>query len=156
MFNIILGLHSILRWVILILLLVNIIRHFLALNQPFTGLDKKLGLWLMISAHLTLLIGIYLWFTGTWGYQLIENVGMGEVMKNDVYRFWVVEHLTGMLIAIILITLGKGIAKKKLEDPVKHKRTLWYFLIALIVILISVPWPFRVPGIGRALLPGTH
>ena len=156
MYTIILGLHSILRWVILILLLGNIFRHFLALNQPFSALDKKIGLWLMIAAHTTLLIGIYLWFTGAWGFQLIENNGISTVMKNNVYRFWAVEHITGMLIAIILITIGKGVAKKNLPDPVKHKRTLWFFLFALFIILITAPWPFRVPGIGRPLLPGMH
>jgi len=152
-YNILLVLHSLLRWIILILLLINIIRHFSAVNKPFTVRDKKLGLWLMIAAHTTLLIGLYQWFVGPWGYQLIKSVGMSEVMKNNVYRFWAVEHITGMLIAIILITIGKAVARKNFTDTAKHKRTAWLFTIALIIILITIPWPFR-EGIGWPLLPG--
>ncbi len=152
-YNILLVLHNLLRWVILILLLVNIFRNFSAINKPFTAGDKKAGLWLMISAHITLVIGLYQWFTGPWGYQLIKNIGMSEVMKNDVYRFWAVEHIIGMLIAIILITIGKGVARKNLPDVIKHKRSAWLYTIALIIILITIPWPFR-EGIGRPLIPG--
>ncbi len=152
MYDILLILHNLLRWVILILLLVNIFRHFSAIHQPFTVGDKKSGLMLMIAAHITLLIGLYQWFAGPWGLELVKNAGMGEVMKNSVYRFWVVEHPTGMILAIILITLGKGVAKKKLPDSTKHKRAAWLFTIALLIILATVPWPFR-EGIGRPFLP---
>jgi hypothetical protein len=118
-------------------------------RKPFTRGDKKTGLFLMISAHIQLLIGIYQWFVGDWGYKLIRNAGgLSEVMKNPVWRFWTVEHTTGMLVAIILITIGRGVSKKNLPDTVKHKRTFWLFLIALIIILAVVPWPGRV-GIER-------
>jgi len=86
------------------------------------------------------------------GLELIQNVGMSEVMKNPVYRFWVVEHNIGMLIAIILITIGRGAAKKNISDQAKHKKSFWFFLIALILILASVPWPGR--EVARPLFPG--
>jgi hypothetical protein len=69
-------------------------------------------------------------------------------MKDSVARFYAVEHMTGMLIAIILITIGRGVSKKDIPDGVKHKRTFWFFLVALVIILASVPWPFRA-GIAR-------
>jgi hypothetical protein len=71
-------------------------------------------------------------------------------MKNPAQRFWVIEHNTGMLIAIILITIGRGVSRKNLPDLSKHRRTFWFFLIALLIILASVPWPGR-EGIGRPL-----
>ena len=43
MYQGLLHLHSLLRWIILILLVVNIVRHFTASNKPFTATDKKLG-----------------------------------------------------------------------------------------------------------------
>ncbi len=148
-----LHLHNLLRWIILILLLVNIVRHFTAANNPFTATDKKLGLFLMIAAHTTLLLGIYQWFAGAWGFQNIQNLGMGVVMKDSVYRFWAVEHLTGTLIGIVLITLGKGVAKKNFPDAVKHKRSAILYLLALVIILAVVPWPFR-EAIARPWFPG--
>jgi hypothetical protein len=153
MYTGLLHLHNLLRWIILILLVINIVRHFTAANSPFTATDKKLGLFLMIAAHTTLLLGIYQWFAGSWGFQNIQNLGMAVVMKDSVYRFWAVEHLTGTLIGIILITLGKGVAKKNIPDAVKHKRSAILFLLALVVILAVVPWPFR-EAIARPWFPG--
>ena len=147
-------LHNFLRWAIIILLFLNIVRHVIAQNKPFTSADKKLGLLLMIAAHTTLLLGLYQYFTGSTGFALIKEYGMSEVMQNSVYRFWAIEHITGMLIAIILITIGRGVAKKPLSDDKKHKKSLFFFLAALIIILLSVPWPWRVEGIGRPIFPG--
>jgi hypothetical protein len=145
------------RWVILILLLVAIFKAFTGMNsrQAYTNGDKKVSLFLMISAHIMLLLGLYQWIVGPWGLRNIQSLGFGEVMKNGISRFWAVEHFAGMLIAIILITIGKGVGKKNLPDKTKHKKAFWYFIIALFIILLTVPWPFR-EGIGRPLVPGQH
>jgi hypothetical protein len=144
-------LHNFLRWVILLLLIVAIIRHLKGMtgNKPFTNGDRKTGLFLMISTHIQFLIGIIQYFVGDWGYKLLQNsTGMGEVMKNSSQRFWIVEHPVTMLLAVIFITVGRGVSKKNLPDNIKHKRTFWFFLVALILILAGVPWPGR-EGIGR-------
>ena len=122
-------------------------------GKPFTAADKKAGLFLLIASHTTLLIGLYQWIVGPWGLKNIQNVGFSAVMKDPVYRFYGIEHMTGMIIAIVLITIGRRASKKNIPDAVKHKKTFWFFLIALVIILASVPWPFRA-GIGRPLLPG--
>jgi hypothetical protein len=153
MYTGLLHLHNFLRWVILVLLLVNIIRHLSSVNKPFTAMDKKLGLWLMIAAHTTLLLGLYQYFTGGSG-EYIRQYGMETVMQNSVYRFWAIEHITGMIIAITLITVAKGIAKKTYSDSVKHKRSAMLFIAALLIIIAVVPWPGREEGIGRAIFPG--
>ena len=155
MYTGLLHLHNLLRWVILILLVIAIIKSFSGMTgkKPFTKGDKKTGLFLMIAAHIQLLIGLYEWFFGAWGLKLIRNVGMGEAMKEPAYRFWTVEHITGMLIAIILITIGRGASKKNISDRAKHSKTFWFFLIAFILILAVVPWPFR-EAIARPLFPG--
>ena len=154
MYNYLLYLHSIMRWIILILLLVNIYQNIARANKPFNKRDATLGLLLMIAAHITLLIGIYQWFAGDLGFQLIKNAGMAAVMKDAASRFWAVEHITGMVIAIILITVGRGVSKKTYDDNKKHKRSALFYIIALVIILATVPWPFR-EGIGRPWFPGT-
>ncbi len=58
-----------------------------------------------------------------------------------------------MLIAIVLITIGRSAAKKNIPDAAKFKRSFWFYLIALLIILATVPWPFRA-GIGRPWLEG--
>ena len=153
MYNGLLLLHSLLRWAILILLLVAIVKSYsgMTAGKPFSAGDRKVGLFLMISAHTTLLVGLYLWFFGPWGVANIGNLGFGAVMKDRVLRYYAVEHTAGMLIAIVLITIGRGVAKKRIPDVVKYKRTFWFFLIALVIILATAPWPFRA-GIGRPWL----
>jgi hypothetical protein len=117
-------------------------------GRSFAEGDRKLSLFLMIVAHTTLLLGLVLWFFGQFGLSLALDNGMGMVMQNSVMRYWVVEHFVGMLIAIVLITIGRGVAKKSIPDPAKFKRAFWLFLVALIIILATVPWPFRA-GVGR-------
>jgi len=143
MYNGLLHLHNILRWLVLLFLLI-------ALFQAFTkkmGLRKS-SLWLMICAHTTLLLGLYQWFAGELGFKLIKASGFSAVMKDDASRFWAVEHILGMLIAIIMITIARGKAK-----VLNYRASSWLYLIALIIILAVVPWPFR-EGIGRPWFPG--
>ncbi len=149
-----LHLHSFLRWIILILLLVAIYKSFTDRNKAFTLGHKKTGMFLMICADIMLLLGLYQWITGPWGLKSIQANGMSGVMKNSVLRFFAIEHLIGMLIAIILIHVGYSYSKKNIPDAVKHKKVLIFFGIALLVILISIPWPFRLVGSGRAWFPG--
>lgn len=154
MYQGLLHLHNIGRWVVIILLLVAIVRSLNGMtgNKPFTNGDKKTGLFLMIAAHTMLLIGLFQWFAGPWGFQNIQRLGMKAVMQDNVYRFWAVEHMTGMLLGIILITIGRGSARKKISDKAKHKRSFWFYFIAFIVIAATVPWPFR--EVSRPLFPG--
>jgi hypothetical protein len=142
-----LHLHNLLRWVIIILLLVTIVQAFTK-NQGI----KKSSLWLLIAAHVTLVIGLYQWATSDKvGYIILKNVGnFGDVMKDSFARFWVVEHLTGTLLAIILITIARGKAK-----VFNYKAASWLYVIALILILAVVPWPFR-HLVGRPWFPGMH
>lgn len=140
-----LHLHNILRWIILLLLLVAIFQAFIK-NRGI----KKSSLWLLITAHTTIILGFYQWFTGNFGLKLIKDSGFAAVMKDSAARFWAVEHFAGMLIAIILITAARGKAK-----ALNYKAATWLYLIALILILVSIPWPFR-EGIGRPWFPGVN
>jgi hypothetical protein len=155
MYNGLLHLHNFLRWVILIFLVIAVIRHLIGMtsNRKFTTTDRKIDTILMTTAHIQFLIGLYQWFAGPWGYKLLANVSMAEIMANKAYRFWVVEHNTGMLIAIVLITIGRGVFRKNISDEKKHRRAFWLFTFALLLIIASVPWPFR-EIIGRPWFPG--
>jgi hypothetical protein len=150
-------LHNFLRWVILILLVLSIIKAWSGWQQKkvFSQGDRKTWLFTLIAAHITLLIGLYQWLFGRYG---LVSPGVPDgvsVMKDKFYRFFLVEHPTGMIISILLITLGYGMAKKAVSDETKYKKAFWYFFIALLVILITVPWPFR-EIVGRPLFPGMH
>ena len=155
MYNGILHLHNLLRWVILLFIVIAIVKSFAGMNgnKPFTKGDKTIGLILMIAAHITFLVGIYQWIAGDLGLKAIQSAGFGAVMKNSNPRFWAIEHPVGMLLAIILITVGRRQSKAPISDGAKHKRTFWYYLVALIIIIGTVPWPFR-ESVARPWFPG--
>jgi hypothetical protein len=149
MYTVILHFHSSLRWIVLLLLVIVFIRSFTAGNRPFTDTDKKFGLYAMIACDIMLLIGLYQWLTGNWGMKSFQNNGMKEVMQNPVLRFYAIEHTIGMLIAILMVHIGRVYVKKDIPDSTKHKRTLLFFGLALLIVLVSLPWPFREAGAGR-------
>jgi hypothetical protein len=120
-------------------------------GKPFSEGDRKVGLFLMMAAHTTFLVGLILWLIGPLGLADIRDFGFGVVMKDRILRYYAVEHFAGMLIAIVLITIGRGVAKKNIPDAAKFKRSFWLFLVALIIILVTIPWPFR-EGIGKPWL----
>ena len=132
-------LHSANRYVLLALLLIVIITSFQKWkgNKEYTKQDDKLNLLTFIFTHIQLVLGLVLYFKSNW-VQFNENT-----MSNALLRFFTMEHLVGMLVAIILITIGRIKGKKIVDSTKRHKLTFRYFFIALIVMIASIPWPFR-------------
>jgi hypothetical protein len=149
---VLLQVHNVFRWIILVLLLLSIIQSFRGWrkNRELRDGDAKLWLFTMVSAHITLLVGLYLLFFGRFG---VLSAGLPEgvhLMKDKFYRFFWIEHPVGMVIATALITIARGTVKKQIKDPQKYKRAFWLFLAAMIVILAMIPWPGR-DVVGRSL-----
>ncbi len=144
MYNILLRSHSGLRWVLLGLLLTAIFRSVSGMSsgRKFEALDDKLSLFSLISAHIQLLLGLTLYFISPLVKAAME-VGMGAAMKDSMLRFWLVEHIFGMIIGIALITIGRIAAKKAATDKEKFKKIAIYFGLGLFLILATIPWPFR-------------
>ncbi len=147
-----LHLHNFMRWVILVLLIITIARSLGGMNsgKVFTPGHRKTALFLMIATDIQLLLGLYLYISKGWFNALTSG---GGVMSNAYSRFFAVEHLLGMLIALILIHVGYANTKKDIPDAAKYKKLFWFSLIALIVILVSIPWPFR-EAVARPWFPG--
>ncbi|MCB9283922.1 MAG: cytochrome B [Lewinellaceae bacterium] len=139
MLNIIQHVHSGLRWVVLILLIWAAFSAFKNWRSgaSFTDSDRKRGLFTMIAAHFQLLFGVVLYFISPY----VKFTA--ETMKDPVARFYTVEHISLMLIAIVLITLGYLRAKRQTTDTARFKTQFYFFAIALLLILVAIPWPFR-------------
>ncbi|MCT4581984.1 MAG: hypothetical protein N4A35_11235 [Flavobacteriales bacterium] len=129
--------HSGLRWLLLVALIFAIFNAFSKKkNGTFEAKDKMISLLAFILSHIQLLIGL--------GLYVMEKRWTGfSHMKVAPLRFYAVEHTLGMLIAIVLITIGYSKSKKATEDSQKFGKIAIYYLIALVLILISIPWPFR-------------
>ena len=71
-------------------------------------------------------------------------------MKEPYTRFFTMEHMSMMLLAWILVHVGRVAVKKAGTDAAKHKKMLIFFGLAILLILASVPWPFR-DAIGKPM-----
>ncbi|GCC52364.1 hypothetical protein SanaruYs_26010 [Chryseotalea sanaruensis] len=126
--------HSGLRYLVLVLLLVVIVRSLAGFlrNKPFSQLDNALSLGLLITTHIQFLLGLVLYF-------MSPNVQFnGNTMKDGALRYWAVEHLVGMLIAVVLITIARSTAKRMSESLAKHKRLAIFNSIALLIIIATI------------------
>ncbi|RQO30904.1 hypothetical protein DBR32_09335 [Taibaiella sp. KBW10] len=147
--------HSLLRYLIIIVAIWAIIKAASGMSggKSYTKSDQRPGLFYLIFMDLQLVVGLLLYVMGNFGIKQIQALGMGEVMKNGVARFFVMEHTLGMLLALILVHIGYANTKKAgLSDQKKFSKSFWCFLISFIVILASIPWPFR--ELGRGWMPG--
>ncbi len=136
--NMLIHAHSGLRYVVLGLLIASIVEAYSKWKTDDQG-DSKIYLFAFISAHTQLLIGLIL-------YMMSPKVDFSQ-MSVALFRFFSVEHAFMMLIAIALITIGR-IKAKKLTGGDKHRTVLFFYLLALVIILVAIPWPFRGLGSG--------
>lgn len=128
--------HSGLRWVAIILLLLAIINAFTA--KTFEKKHKMINLFTMITLHTQLIIGLVQYFITSGKVKFFDGW-----MKEAAFRFYGMEHLMGMLIAIVLITVGYSKSKRGTTDSEKFKPIKLFYLIGFILIIASIPWPFR-------------
>ena len=133
MYNAFIHTHSGLRWIVLLLIIACVIAAAGALGgKPLSASVKKLSFFALISTHVQTVIGLVLYFISP--YVQFSS----ETMKNDQYRFYTMEHILMMFIAVVLVTIGNRQAKVG-----NGKKMFWYYFIALVIILAAIPWPFR-------------
>lgn len=126
--------HSAIRYIVLLALLIVVIASLVGwLNRkPFTATNNKLGLILFIATHTQLLIGLILYFVSPF-------VKFGSTTMSDkMTRYWTVEHIFGMLAAVVLITLARTTSKRMSDDNAKHKRMFIFNFVALVVIVTII------------------
>lgn len=143
--NILIHAHSGLRWVALILLLVTVFKALAGWRgkKHFVKSDQLLSSLTVISLHIMLVLGLALYVFGPNTKIAFATEGM---MGNSFARFWAIEHIVGMLVGIFFVTMGRVRMKRAIDEIAKHKFIFIYYLIGLLLILASIPWPFR--GVG--------
>ena len=145
--------HNILRWAVLLFGFWAVIKAIGGVTgkKNYSGSDNKTGLFFMISCDIQLLLGLILYFSNSW-FDMMKN-NAAETMKNGAMRFFAMEHALMMIIAWLLVHVGRSMVKRADTDAQKHKRSLIFYGIALLIILAMIPWPFRQAGIGRQWFP---
>jgi len=91
----------------------------------------------MIFAHVQLTLGLVMYFMSP-KVQFVSGM-----MKEPMWRFYGMEHLVGMILAVVLITIGKKKSESTELPGDKHGRIRLYYTVALLLIIAFIPWPFR-------------
>lgn len=153
MYTPILVLHSLLRWLVLLAGLLAVARAVGGVNtrRPWTPVDDKAGVWFTIALDVQLLLGLVL-YGALSPVTASAFVDMAAAMREASVRFFAVEHPFGMIVAIALVHIGRVRIRKAATSEQRHRSALVFFGLAMLVILLSVPWP--IGPAARPLLRG--
>jgi hypothetical protein len=136
----VLTVHNYLRWLVVVAAVASVVCAFLGKfrNRPFKPGGRKFGAIYTGLLDLQLLIGIYLYATSPIVKAALAN--MAVAMKQKELRFFAVEHLTTMLIAVVLAHIGSVRSKRAPNDQAAYSRALFWFLASTIVLFLGIPW----------------
>ena len=134
--------HNLLRWLVLASLLVAIYKAYkgYVTKSLFIKSDTAIRSWAAAIANIQLIAGIGLYIQSPLIKYFMSN--FTTAIKNFDVTFFAVVHSVLMLIAISLISFGAARSKRKQTDREKFKTMLVWFVVALAIIVITVPWPF--------------
>jgi hypothetical protein len=152
MYTGLLHLHNVTRWLVLLAALYAIIisvRGLLA-NKTWTKSDQRAGLIYSSILALQLVIGIILYIISPVVQSGLRD--MATAMQNSQIRFFVVEHFTLMILAVIVGQLGYSLSKRAATDKAKFTRSSIGYVLATVLVLFGIPWPWL--DYGRSLFPG--
>lgn len=148
-YQILLGIHNVVRWVIVITAVITIASTFSALGgkKGWNTRLSKYGLIYTIALDTQMLIGILLYFVFSPLTKAFFS-DIGNSMSNATLAFFGVEHILIMIVAIALAHIGYSAGKKDLSDETKLRRSAIFYTLSLLLILLGIPWT------SRPLFPG--
>ena len=133
--------HNMFRWLVLIAMVLAVVFAFAGWfgKRDWKKTDKVTGLLLVIFMDIQFLVGIVL-------YAFVSPItkaafaDFGSAMSNPSLRFYAVEHITLMIIAWVLVHIGRSKSKKAARPVKQHRAAAIYYTISLILILAAIPW----------------
>ncbi len=138
--------HNALRWLILVVGVLAIVKAGQGLTgrRPYAA-ARRLGVIFMALLHVQLLTGLVLFVIS----PLVRTAmtDMQATMADGAVRFFIAEHPTLMVIAVAVMTNGSIVAKNAPDDARRHRKLLVFTTVTLLLLLAGIPWQ-------RALVPG--
>ncbi len=150
MYSVLLSIHSLVRWLVLLSLLFAVYRSYSGWrsNRSYSKWDDRTRHLTATIAHIQLMLGLWLYFVSPVVDYFLKNF-MEAVHMREI-RFFGMEHITMMVIAIGLLTIGSIKVKRRETDHQKFKTMFIWYLIILLIIFLSIPWSFS-PFTSRPL-----
>ena len=150
MYSVLLSIHSLMRWLVLISLVFAVYRAYSGWrsNKSFSKLDDRTRHITATIIHVQFTLGVWLYFVSPVVDYFLKN--FREAVHMREIRFFGMEHITMMTVAVTLLTIGSAKAKRAETDQKKFKTMFVWYSIALLIIFLSIPWSFS-PFTSRPL-----
>lgn len=142
MYPFLLSLHSLVRWFVVLSLAYATWHAWRGwkTKRGFTKRDNAIRMWTASIAHIQLVLGLWLYslspFVHTFFRAYPESIHEREI------RFFGLEHIFMMVLSIVLITIGSIKTRRRTDDVQKFRTMYVWFGIALLLIILSIPWQF--------------
>jgi len=149
--NLFLTLHNLARWAVVITSIIAIGRAYRGWfgKREWAKMDDRAGLLFVTLFDTQVLIGLILYFFFSVASQVTLS-NFGTAMKDPVDRFFGLEHLLLMVVALAIAHVGRIRTRKAVEALSKHKQAALFYSVSVLVILFAIPWE-GLPDIGRPL-----
>jgi hypothetical protein len=142
MYTPLLFLHSWVRWAVLLtgVMAVAWAMSGARTRRPYTPADAAAGRRFAMTLNIQFILGLllYVW-ASPFTTEAFSN--MAEAMRNPQLRFFVVEHVFGMVVALALAHIGSARIKRMTDSAGRHRAALIFFGLALVIVVLSIPWP---------------
>lgn len=141
MYSVILVLHNWLRWIVLILAIVALVRAYRGWlgKRGWSESDRKAGSFFGMALDIQLLLGLILYFfLSPTTRTILQN--FGAAMSDPNQRFFGLEHILFMIVAVILVHVGTAMARRADQPELKQRNAAIFYTLAVIIILVAIPW----------------
>jgi hypothetical protein len=148
LYQIIKGLHNVLRWVVVLGGIYAIVTSLQGLfnKGTWTDTNKRAGLIFTNALNIQFVLGIILYVVSPYINGLLK-AGMGNAMSDQQSRFFIIEHGFTMILALVAAQLGYSLARRAKTDRAKFVRSSIGYVLAALLIAYAIPW-------SRPLFPG--
>jgi len=109
-------------------------------HRDFSEYDNQIRHWTATIVHIQLIIGMILYIRGPFSSFFWKDIGTS--LQRIEIVFYGFLHPLLMLVAVVMITIGSSLVKRKEESIEKYKTMLIWFSIALLIIFSAIPWQF--------------
>lgn len=137
MYNIIQKSHSGIMYLVVVMLFVSVLVSFLEFIKKDETISTRwyslfqYTKWLL---YIQVVLGITLLFISP-RIHFVEGF-----MQSEFLRFYGMEHPLLMLIAVGLVSIGLFRSNKKSTLKKKNRTVFVYYAIALIIVVVMIPW----------------
>ncbi len=135
--NIVFQAHSGFRWLLLLMMVIILVKSVSGMlaKSEYSRIDNVLSSAVVGLLDLQLLLGFFLYFAYS-PFTKNFTFNMGDTSE----RFWSVEHLLLMILAITVAHIGKVKIRKLEIDKAKFKTQIFFFSLSLVLMIIGIPW----------------